>query len=87
MAQENPQAWATTKYREWLLGHYHKKKETRYTAGDSFKGVRVSILQTLTGTDNWHAKKGYIGEPKASESRLYDANDGPIATFTATMAV
>jgi len=86
MAQERPQDWAQTKYREFLIGHFHHRKQTQYVAGDSFNGVRVSILPTLTGTDSWHARKGYIGEPKASESRLYDAVQGPVAVFTATMA-
>lgn len=86
MAQEQPAAWAETKYREFLIGHFHHRKQTQFIAGDTFNGVRVSILPTLTGTDSWHARKGYIGEPKASESRLYDAADGPVAVFTATMA-
>jgi hypothetical protein len=87
MAQERPDDWAATRYREFLIGHYHHRKQTSYTAGDTFNGVRVSILPTLTGTDAWHSRKGYIGEPKASESRLYCADAGPIAAFTATMAV
>lgn len=86
MAQEQPQAWAETCYREFLIGHFHHRKQTQFTAGDSFNGVRVSILPSLTGVDSWHARKGYIGEPKASESRLYDVAAGPIAVFTATMS-
>lgn len=83
MAQENPEAWGETRYREFLVGHLHKKRERAFTAGDSHNGVRVIILPSLTGTDSWHAKKGYIGEPKVSESRLYSADEGLVATFTA----
>lgn len=86
MAQEQPEAWSQTTHREFLVGHFHHRKQTQFVAGDSFNGVRVSILPTLTGVDSWHARKGYIGEPKASESRLYDAELGPVAVFTATMA-
>lgn len=82
MAQENPEDWGQTTYREFLVGHLHKKRERAFTAGDSHNGVRVIILPSLTGTDNWHAKKGYIGEPKASESRLYSDTEGLVATFT-----
>lgn len=86
MAQENPEAWSQTTYREFLVGHLHKKREKAFTAGDSYNGVRVVVLPSLTGTDSWHAKKGYIGEPKASESRLYDRGEGLVATFTARAA-
>ena len=82
MATENPEDWGQTTYREFLVGHLHTKRERVFNAGDSHNGVRVIILPSLTGTDNWHAKKGYIGEPKASESRLYSDSEGLIATFT-----
>lgn len=82
MAQENPEDWSATTYREFLVGHLHKKRERAFNAGDSYNGVRVVVLPSLTGTDSWHAKKGYIGEPKASESRLYSATEGLVATFT-----
>jgi hypothetical protein len=87
MAQEASEAWSRTTYREFLVGHLHKRRQTEYISGDSFNGVKVTILPSLTGTDAWHARKGYIGEPKASESMLYDSEDGCIARFTATMKV
>ena len=82
MAQENPKDWGVTTYREFLVGHLHKKREKAFTAGDSHNGVRVIVLPSLTGTDSWHSKRGYVGEPKASEARLYDRTDGLVATFT-----
>jgi hypothetical protein len=85
MAQEAP-GWGQTTYREFLVGHLHKKRERAFTAGDSYNGVRVVVLPSLTGTDAWHSRKGYIGEPKASESRLYCPKDGLVATFTARVA-
>lgn len=86
MAQENPEAWSHTTCREFLVGHLHKKRERAFNAGDSHNGVRVIVLPSLTGTDSWHAKRGYVGEPKASESRLYSRDEGLIATFTARVA-
>lgn len=82
MAQENKEDWGQTSYREFLVGHLHKKREKAFTAGDSHNGVRIIVLPSLTGTDSWHAKKGYIGEDKASEARLYSKEDGLVATFT-----
>ena len=85
MATERSDDWAATRFHEWMIGHWHYKKETRYTAGDTMNGVSVRILPSLSGTDSWHAKKGYIGEQKRSESFLYDEQDGCIASFIATV--
>jgi hypothetical protein len=76
MAKEQRTHWAATTHHEWHLGHLHKIKETRFTAGDSFQGVRVRILPSLSGTDAWHARRGYTGEPRAAELYLWSARDG-----------
>jgi hypothetical protein len=65
------EAKADSDHHEWHLGHYHKAKETRFVAGDSFGGVRVRILPSLSGTDAWHYKRGYVGETKALEAYLW----------------
>lgn len=77
MANEVPALWAKTKHREWHLGHYHRMKETHYTAGDSFASVRVRILPSLAAADAWHHNKGYI-ERRASEAYLWHAESGYI---------
>jgi hypothetical protein len=77
MANEVPGLWAKTKHREWHLGHFHRMKETHYTAGDSFASVRVRILPSLAAIDNWHLTKGYI-ERRASEAYLWHAESGYI---------
>lgn len=76
MANEQAAAWAKTTHREWHVGHLHKAKETRFTAGDSFGGVRVRILPSLSATDYWHALKGYTGELRAAEAYLWSAGGG-----------
>jgi hypothetical protein len=82
MAQEQPKRWAETTHREWHTGHFHKSKETRFTAGDSLKGVRVRILPSLSAADAWHFNQGYIGEMKACESYLWSASDGYVGHFS-----
>jgi hypothetical protein len=76
MANEWKQDWAETEHHEWHIGHLHKAKETRFTAGDSFGGVRVRILPSLSGTDAWHYKRGYTGEIKALEAYLWGKRSG-----------
>lgn len=76
MATERPEDWAQTTHREWHVGHLHKAKETRYTAGDSFNGVRVRILPSLCAPDEWHSRRGYVGERRAAEAYLWSKGSG-----------
>lgn len=76
MAREEPEAWARAQHYEWHIGHLHKSKETRYTAGDSFNGVRVRILPSLCAADAWHYSKGYVGERRSAEGYLWNFATG-----------
>jgi len=81
MAQERKQMWADTVYRSWRLGHWHKRKETRYIAGDTHNGVEVRIFPSLCGTDAWHYSHGFTGSARMAECYLWDHRHGPIANF------
>lgn len=76
MAREEPELWASASHYEWHIGHFHKSKETRYTAGDSFNGVRVRILPSLCAADAWHYSKGYVGERRSAEGYLWNFATG-----------
>jgi hypothetical protein len=76
MAQENPVDWAMTYYREFHLGHLHHKKEGRFNATNELQGVMVRHMSSLSGTDSWHHKKGYIGARKSAEAFLWDSERG-----------
>lgn len=81
MAQEEPKAWADTVHREWHTGHVHKRKQTSYTAGDTFNGVHVRVISSLSGTDFWHYQKGFVKGEKIAESFIWDFDHGCIATL------
>jgi hypothetical protein len=76
MAQENPVQWAKTFYREFHLGHLHHKKETQLKSTNEYQGVIVRFMNSLSGTDSWHHKKGYIGARKSAEAFLWDSEKG-----------
>lgn len=85
MAREEPQHWAETVHHEWHIGHLHKKRETKYTAGDTFHGVGVRILPSLAGTDAWHFKKGYVKGLRAAEAYLWCADTGYVGHFSSNV--
>lgn len=83
MATEQKQAWAETTVREWHIGHTHKSKQVKYTAGDTFNGINVRVISSLAGTDAWHYKRGYTSEnsAKAAEGFLWSKESGLTANF------
>jgi hypothetical protein len=76
MAQENPVEWAMSHYREFHLGHLHHKKEGKFNATNELQGVMIRYMSSLSGTDSWHHKKGYIGARKSAEAFLWDKEKG-----------
>lgn len=81
MAVESPAMWAASKFRSWRIGHFHRRKETRYNAGDTFQGVEVRVFPSLCGTDQWHFRKGFIGASRMAECHLWSESDGPVGHF------
>jgi len=82
MAGEQRAIWGRVKHAEWHVGHLHKKKETRYSAGDTYGGVSVRTIPSICGTDIWHFQKGYVNGERVAEATLYDWELGLVATYT-----
>lgn len=80
-ATEEPELWADVKYRYCQVGHFHKNKKISYVSVDEHQGFSVQILPSLSGSDNWHYKKGYYSLRQA-KAFLIDYTDGIIGEFT-----
>ena len=78
MSSEVPELWAKTVYREWHTGHYHKKRETKYVAGDTIGGVSVKIIPSLSGTDAWHFENLFVRPYKTGMGFIWDKEEGNI---------
>jgi hypothetical protein len=76
MAQEVPNLWANSYFREFHLGHFHFKKEIKYRSTLEYQGVMIKYMGSLSGTDSWHHKKGYVGAQRIAEAYLWDADKG-----------
>lgn len=83
MASEVADLWAkATNDRVWHIGHFHKKKEVRHTAADSFGSCRVLTLPSISGTCAWSYASGYVGTKRAAEAFLWSKRDGYCGTFS-----
>lgn len=70
MAAEMPKEWAECPSRYIKLGHFHQEMLREYC------GVKVEILPSLSATDAWHKRKGYVNNTRGVISSLYDKNLG-----------
>lgn len=83
MASDVPQAWAASTWRAWRCGHLHAKKKIEFvTTGDTFAGVRIDILPSISGTDKWHYDHGFIRNPRAAEAWLWSRKRGYTGQFS-----
>ena len=82
MAGEAKEMWANTSYREFHLGHLHKKKQMFTMAGDTYNGVITRIIPSIASIDAWHYKKGYINKIKAGEAFAWHKDEGVINNIT-----
>jgi hypothetical protein len=81
MAREAQEEWAKVDFMQWHVGHLHKKRVTKYTDGDTFNGVEVKILPSLTSSDFWHHKKGYVKGNRMATGMVFDKEEGCIAEY------
>jgi hypothetical protein len=66
MAQERPEDWAATEFREIHVGHLHHRKEIQWLDVDEKTGVILRQLQSLSPQDFWHHQQGYFAMRSAN---------------------
>lgn len=79
--------WSETKYHEWHLGHQHRKKDIKYITTNEDLGVTIRYLSSLSGTEEWHHKKGYIGQIKAADAFIWNAHMGLMAHLNSNLKI
>ncbi len=75
MANECPESWARTKYREWHLGHEHRVG----TITLEKQGVSVQYLPTISPPYEWMNIKGFSWQKRAAVGYIWDYDCGQIA--------
>jgi predicted phosphodiesterase len=70
MAYEAREAWGRTDRRLWLTGHWHSQITTET------HGVLIRHLPSLSGTDEWHHRSGYVGNRRSLAALVLDPVDG-----------
>ncbi len=89
MALEEPAMWGRTTHREAHVGDRHHKeslqqrvKETLEQRVKEIEGVTIRLMRSLSPTDEWHYRTGWVGAEQAAESYLWHPENGVIGQFT-----
>ncbi len=85
MMRETQKEWFDVDFREWHLGHFHSKKETKYLAFNEAHGISVRIIRSLSAPDAWHFEKGYVQGLKGAEGFIWDAEYGNVANISSIL--
>jgi len=78
LANECPDLWAATRYREWHLGDQHRKGSANPTFFEE-QGVAIEFLPSLVAPNEWHKIKGFNWQQRGAMAFVYDEQEGPIA--------
>lgn len=90
---ESKPHWTDTDFHEWHVGHIHRKRDMKYVTLDKNRmtnedlGVTVRYLSSLTGTEEWHHKKGFVGCTKAGEAFIWNDQQGMVAHLNANLII
>lgn len=91
---ESKQYWSETLYHEFHVGHIHRKRDMKYSATlDKVRtlnedlGVVVRYLSSLTGTEEWHHKKGFVGAIKAADGFIWNDEKGLVAHINSNLVM
>lgn len=76
-AVEKPREWGRTNHKMVFTGHLHSIKM------EEDRGFTRFQLPSLSGTDRWHSRHGYVGSRKVLAAVLVDRDDGVFGTLYA----
>jgi hypothetical protein len=77
--------WGKSDFREWHVGHKHKKEETKYWPTQTSGGTIIRQIPTLSTIDFWHYDNLFVDAVPAGESFVWDKGNGIIAHYTANV--
>ena len=79
MATEAGQAWVDCIYKTIHIGHNHRSKQIKFIAQDTWNGVDVRTIRSLTATDLWHFNHGYTSpNSRGAEAFIWHKDNGMI---------
>lgn len=83
LAQQFPELWSKSVFREWHHGDQHKKQDVKITPIFTSGGVICRQITALSPVDKWHTDNVYTDAVPGGESFLWSKEKGIFANFIA----
>jgi len=80
-----PELWGKSKFREWHVGHKHRKNEEKFSPTLTVGGVIIRQIPTLSVIDAWHYQHEFVDAVPAGESFIWNKDAGVCAHYTANV--
>jgi len=84
MAQEAPEIWGRTIWREFHRAHLHGARAQRFTPARDVGGVIVRTIPSMVARDSWHTGKGYQHQ-RAAEAFVWSPTDALMGTIVVSV--
>jgi UDP-2,3-diacylglucosamine pyrophosphatase LpxH len=81
MPVEASSLWSLSVFRYLRVGHFHTKRQIRHLSTNTYEGIQVDVIPSLSSNDAWHYENGYIGNQRAAETAVWDREAGLISTM------
>ena len=81
LAQQFPELWGKSKFREWHHGDQHKKQDVKITPIFTSGGVICRQITALSPVDKWHTDNVFTDAVPGGESFLWSKEQGVFANF------
>ncbi len=82
MLVEFPEMMVKARFKEWHIGHIHKKDEYKFQPTMTEAGVIVRRIPALSKIDAWHYRYGFVDAVPAGEAFLIDKQYGVVNHIT-----
>lgn len=79
-ATENKELWFHTTFHRVHMGHFHHSRQLKFKDIQEYPGCIVKIINSLSGTDAYHAEKAFLSL-KGAEAFLYHYEKGLIGNY------
>lgn len=76
LPQYFPEEWGRSKFREWHVGHLHKKGEKKFAPTQTIGGTVVRRIAALSKIDAWHYQHGFVDAVPGGESFVWTEDRG-----------
>jgi len=84
MAADQPELWGSTKFRKWLIGHFHNDSSIIYN-GKEMQGCTAETFRTIVGREGYAHEAGYRSD-QDGKAIVFHKEYGEIERYTVNIS-